>query len=157
MAAAKKHRHQTGIHPDLLLRTVALLPRFAAAIHDWHRRQVAEGFTVNQALVVHHLVGHGDASPSGLADWMQVTRGSVTPTIKRLEELGLLVRRTDEHDARRQWLSATRKARAIAASVEKKALRPALWAFADWPAQELESFVGGMERVLKNKVFGGGE
>jgi DNA-binding MarR family transcriptional regulator len=149
-----KHRHVRPAYPDIL-RIIALLPRVASSINEWQRRQVSEGFTVNQALMLHHLVSHGDASPSEIADWMRVTRGSVTPVVKRLEDLGLLTRRVDKHDGRRQWLSATTRAREIAESVEKQALRPVLKGFGQWSAAELKQFSAGLQRLLTIETFGG--
>lgn len=141
--------------PSVVLRALSLLRRVSAAAHDWQSRQVRTGFTANQALVLHHLVKHGPASPSALADWMHVTRGSVTPTVQRLEELGLATRRTDETDGRRCTLHATPKARAMASSIEAQVLRPTLMAFAAWPTAELQALCAGLERVLSTGVFGG--
>ncbi len=141
--------------PDLILRALSLLRRVSAATNDWQRSQLQEGFTIHQAMVLHHLVSHGDATPSDLAAWMHVARGSVTPTVKRLEDLGLLTRRVDEHDGRKQWLSATPEAHEIADEVERQALHPAVAVFEDWSRDELERFCTGLERVLASDVFGG--
>ena len=138
-----------------MLRVVSLLRRLGSATNEWQRTEMDEGFTVNQALVLHHLVKHGDATPSALADWMHVSRGSVTPTIKRLEDLGLLTRRTDDEDGRKQWLSATHEAREIADDVEKRVIRPVLGIFAEWSAADLERFSEDLSRVLSSPLYGG--
>lgn len=140
-----------------VLRAISLLRRLAAATNEWQRTEVEEGFTVNQALVLHHLVSHGEATPSELADWMNVSRGSMTPTIKRLEDLGLASRRVDPRDGRKQWLAATQEAREIAPDVEKRVLHPALSTFAEWSAKDLERFCQDLSRVLSAPVFGGKE
>lgn len=140
---------------DLTLRALSLLRRVSAATHEWQRSGILHGFTINQALVLHHLVKHGDASPSMLADWMQVTRGSVTPTIQHLEGLGLVKRRTDAKDGRRQWLTATPKARAVTDDVERQVLRPALSVFSRWPTDDLERFCRGLDHILASHPFGG--
>lgn len=142
-------------HRDLVLRALALLRRLGAASNDWQRSPFAEGFTVNHALVLHHLVSHGDATPSDLAKWMQVTRGTVTPAIQRLEELGLVTRRKDVKDARKQWLKATPAGHKVAPQVEEKVLRPALTELKGWPPEQLREFVAGMERLLASPIFGG--
>jgi DNA-binding MarR family transcriptional regulator len=140
---------------ELTLRALSLLRRVGAAAQDWQRSSILHGFTINQALVLHHLVKHGDATPSMLADWMQVTRGSVTPTIQHLEGMGLVERRADAEDGRRQWLAATPKARTVTDDVERQVLRPALSVFAQWPRDDLERFCRGMEQVLASPPFGG--
>ena len=141
--------------PAQVLRTISLLRRLGSATNEWQRTEMDEGFTVNQALVLHHLVQHGDATPSDLASWMHISRGSVTPTIKRLEDLGLLTRRADETDARKQWLTATTEAHEIAEDVEDRILHPILSVFWEWPAKELAKFCDDLERVLESPPFGG--
>jgi len=151
------HGHQEPDAADrgLALKALSLLRRVGAATHEWHRTNLNEGFTVNQALVLHHLVIHGDATPSGLSEWMHITRGSVTPTIKRLEDLGLLTRRADEEDGRKQWLSATAEAHEIAPEVEETVLRPVLQEFRTWTPEELRGFTAALEKLLAGPVFGG--
>lgn len=140
---------------DLSIKALALLRRLGSSTNDWQRRGLEGGFTVNQALVLHHLVRHGDATPSDLADWMHITRGSVTPTVKRLEDLGLVERRVDKNDARKQWLAATRAARGIAPEVDATILHPVFDEFRSWNGAELRAFVAGLERLLASKVFDG--
>ena len=139
----------------LVLRAVSLVKRLASSTNEWQRTQMEEGFTVNQALVLHHLVKHGDATPSELAEWMHVSRGSMTPTIKRLEDLGLLTRHIDGQDGRKQRLTATQEAHEVVSDVEKKVLQPLLGTFAHWSAKELERFCNDLSRVLESPVFGG--
>lgn len=141
---------------DLVLQVIAQMRRLAAATNEWQRREMEAGFTIHQALVLHHLVSHGDATPSDLAAWMHITRGSVTPVVKRLEDLGLVARRTDEQDARKQWLSATPEARDIAREVEAQALRPIFSVFASWSAADLARFSQDLERLLASPLLGGG-
>jgi DNA-binding MarR family transcriptional regulator len=151
----REHRNHSHLDPDLILRAISMLRRLAAATSEWQRTQIEEGFTVNQALVLHHLVSHGDATPSDLADWMHISRGSVTPTGKRLEDLGLVSRRIDEQDGRKQWLTATREAHEIAAEVEKQALHPILAVFAHWSSPDLARFCDDLAKFLSSPVFGG--
>lgn len=148
-------RQRSDRERRLAIRAISLLRRLAAATSEWQRTQMEEGFTVNQALVLHHLVKHGDATPSDLAEWMEISRGSVTPTIKRLEDLGLLTRRVDDQDGRKQWLTATQEAREIVGDVEDKVLHPLFGTFSDWSAEDLDRLCGGLSRVLASPVFGG--
>lgn len=141
--------------PRLVLRALTLLRRASAATHEWQRSEIDRGFTFNQGLVLHYLVVHGDASPSDLASWMQVSRGSVTPIIHRLEKLGLLTRQSHERDGRRQWLVATKQAHDLAPSLEDEVMRPVLKAFAKWPSNELERFCDGLDRVLRSEFLRG--
>lgn len=153
--ARKQHkpRRRSDAERALVLKAISLLRRLASATNEWQRTEIDEGFTVNQALVLHHLVRHGDAMPSDLAAWMNVTRGSMTPTIQRLEDLGLATRRVDEQDGRKQWLSATAAAREIAPDVDEKVLRPVFGTFAEWSAGDLDRFCDDLSRVLSSPVF----
>lgn len=150
-----RHRPRSDRERQSVLRAISLLRRLAASTSEWQRTQMEEGFTVNQALVLHRVVKHGDVTPSELAEWMQVSRGSVTPTVKRLEDLGLLSRRVDEQDARKQWLAATHEAREIIDEVEEKLLHPIFDTFSEWSADELERFCDDMSRVLESPLLGG--
>ena len=150
----KQHRREHADKPDLVLRAISLMRQVASAINEWQRTKVKGGFTVHQALVLHYLVNHGDTTPSDLADWMRVTRGSVTPAIQRLSSLGLVKRRTDENDARKQWLTATPEARDIATQVEAQALHPVLSTFQDWSDPALRQFCDNLERILSIPFLG---
>lgn len=150
-----EHRHRPDLDPDLILRAISLLRRLASATNEWQRTQMEEGFTMNQALVLHHLVSHGDSTPSDLADWMHISRGSVTPTVKRLEDLGLLSRCIDKQDGRKQWLTATQEAHEIASEVEKQVLHPIVGVFAHWSSPDLARFCDDLTRALSSPVFGG--
>ncbi len=148
-----QHRQDRELKSDLVLRAISLLRELSSAVNEWQRTQVNEGFTVNQALMLHHLVSHGDATPSDLADWMHITRGSVTPTIKRLEDLGLVKRRIDENDGRKQWLTATQEARNIASKVEEQTLHPVLSALKDWSEPNLRQFCDNLQMILSSSFL----
>ncbi|MBW3582052.1 MAG: MarR family transcriptional regulator [Euryarchaeota archaeon] len=154
---SRHHTHGPDFDPALMLRAISLLRRLSTATNGWQRGATPGGYTVNQALVLHRLVVHGDATPSELATWMHVTRGSITPTIKRLEDLGLLARRIDETDGRKQWLSATQEAHEIADEVKGEVLEPIVDTFADWKAEALKRFCDDLDRVLATPAFGGTE
>jgi DNA-binding MarR family transcriptional regulator len=85
---------------------------------------------------------------------MHITRGSVTPTIKRLEDLGLVKRHIYENDGRRQWLTAAQEARDIADQVEAQALHQVLSAFQDWSEPTLRQFCDNLEKILSNPFLG---
>jgi DNA-binding MarR family transcriptional regulator len=142
-------------HGDLVRLTLALLRRVGAAASGWQRTPVGGRLTVHQALVLHHLVHHGQATPTGLAEWLHVTRGSITPCIQRLEELGLAARRPDAQDGRRQWLHATAAGRRLAPQIEETVLHPALEGFRDWSAGDLRHLAGSLQRLLGSSLFGG--
>ena len=148
-----RHARRSEADRGLVLRAVSLLRRLSSATNEWQRTELTEGFTVNQALVLHHLVSHGDATPSDLAEWLRVSRGGVTPTIKRLEDLGLVSRRIDEEDGRKQWLSATQEAREISHEVDKKVLRPIFSTFEEWSPADLRRFCEDLDRVLSSPLF----
>lgn len=156
MGSHDHHPDHDDDHRSLILETLSLIRRLGAATNDWQRRPAGQGYTINQALVLHHLVSHGDATPSDLADWMHITRGSVTPTVKRLEDLGLLTRRIDPDDGRKQWLTATPEAHEIAPEVDENVLMPVLRELHDWPKEELTALASGLRRLLATPFFGGG-
>ncbi|GAA2741232.1 MarR family transcriptional regulator [Terrabacter aerolatus] len=72
-------------------------------------RDVAEldGLTPSQTAVLSRLLGDGDATASALASAEQVRPQSMAATLAVLEERGLVERRPDPTDGRRQLVSLT--------------------------------------------------
>jgi DNA-binding MarR family transcriptional regulator len=69
--------------------------------------------TPSQASILSRLGKEGDASASDLAAAERVRPQAVTPTLAALTELGLIGRRPDPDDGRRQVISLTPAGRAL--------------------------------------------
>lgn len=67
---------------------------------------------MTQLKVVRHLDG-GPLTPSALAGEMNTTLGAVTQIVGRLEDVGLVEKRTDAGDRRVRYLDLTQKARGL--------------------------------------------
>jgi DNA-binding MarR family transcriptional regulator len=96
----------------------AIAPTAGRAAHDIRvtfsrlrrrLRVVAEldGLTPSQTAVLSRLLGDGDATASALAAGEQVRPQSMAATLAVLEERGLVERRPDPTDGRRQLVSLT--------------------------------------------------
>lgn len=70
-----------------------------------------EGLTPSQTSVLLRLVNGGESSTTRLADAEGVRPQSMTATLNALESSGLIVRRPDPSDGRRQIVSATETGR----------------------------------------------
>jgi DNA-binding MarR family transcriptional regulator len=71
------------------------------------------GLTPSQASVLSRLGKEGDASASDLAAAERVRPQAVAPTLAVLEERGLIERRPDPDDGRRQLISLSPAGRAV--------------------------------------------
>ncbi|WP_336210766.1 MarR family winged helix-turn-helix transcriptional regulator [Nonomuraea sp. LPB2021202275-12-8] len=69
--------------------------------------------TPSQASILSRLGKEGDASASDLAAAERVRPQAVAPTLAVLADRGLIERRPDPHDGRRQVISLTRAGRAL--------------------------------------------
>lgn len=65
------------------------------------------GLTAQQRFIVRLVGQRANVSPSELAELLRVDPGTVSPMIKRLEQLGLVRRRPDPRDGRRATLTLT--------------------------------------------------
>lgn len=67
-----------------------------------------DGMTLAQFTVLNHFVRLGGPHrPSDLAQAFQVTRATMTSTLKRLADKGLVSVIGDDHDRRGKWVSLT--------------------------------------------------
>ncbi|MEV7602294.1 MarR family transcriptional regulator [Kitasatospora sp. NPDC089797] len=107
--------------------SAALAARELRAVFSRLRRtlqekgQGTEGLTPSQTAVLNRLIVDGPASPSALAVAERVRPQSMAATLAGLEEHGLIARRADPEDGRRQvvdlseaglvWIADSRRAR----------------------------------------------
>lgn len=71
------------------------------------------GVTAQQRLVLRCLGAYPGLTPSQLAAVLHLDRGTVSVTLMRLEQRGLLRRRRDPADARRLTVALTKQGRAL--------------------------------------------
>lgn len=72
-----------------------------------------QGLTPSQASVLSRLGKDGDTSPGALAAAERVRAQAVVPTLAALEQRGLIERRPDPEDRRRQLISLSGAGRAM--------------------------------------------
>ena len=77
-------------------------------------RLLPEGLSVAGFTVLNHLIrlGHERRPPALIARALQVTRGAITGTVKRLEAQGLVRSDPDPNDGRGKGISVTAKGHA---------------------------------------------
>jgi len=75
-------------------------------------RVLPKGMTVPQFSVLNHFVRlGGPRTPAELASSFQVSRATMTNTLKRLDEAGLIVAERDPHDGRSKKIDITASGR----------------------------------------------
>jgi DNA-binding MarR family transcriptional regulator len=93
-----------------LLNEIGIIDQLAATAFE---RLLPHGLTRAQFTVLNHCVRMGDnKTPAQLADILQVTRGTMTSTLARLEEKGFIRIEPDAIDGRSKRVLLTRKGRA---------------------------------------------
>jgi len=78
-------------------------------------RVLPDGLSLAGFTVLNHLIrlGHARRPPAAIASALQVTRGAITGTVKRLEAQGLVRSDPDPTDGRGKGISVTDKGRAV--------------------------------------------
>ena len=81
-------------------------------------RVLPKGLSMAGFTVLNHLIrlGHERRPPALIASALQVTRGAITGTVKRLEAQGLVRSDPSPTDGRGQGISVTAKGRAVRAA-----------------------------------------
>ena len=79
------------------------------------------GLTPNQHQLMLAVRGFPSGEPtiSDLAEWLQLRHNSTVELVQRAVESGMLERRVDEHDRRRQRLALTSRGEAVLASLSR--------------------------------------
>jgi len=73
----------------------------------------SQNLTYTPYLVLMALFEQDEISISALAERLEVTRATMTPIVRRLETMGLLIRDTQKGDERQKILSLTKQGREI--------------------------------------------
>ncbi|OZG31188.1 MarR family transcriptional regulator [Williamsia sp. 1138] len=87
-----------------------------AVTRQARRHRPAHGMTMTQVGILGDLDRHGVSTVAELAERAQVKVQSLTLSMNRLEELGLITRRADPDDRRRQLVELTADAHPLLAS-----------------------------------------
>jgi DNA-binding MarR family transcriptional regulator len=117
----------------------------------WRRRP--GGMTVPQFRALAHVNADPECAPSQLAESLMLSRPAITRLLDELVRKGLLVRRPDADDRRRQLLSLTAEGRARLESYYGQARTLLAERLAALAAAERELLTEAMERL--GPVFGG--
>jgi DNA-binding MarR family transcriptional regulator len=106
----------------LLFNEQLCFPLYAASnlITRLYRPLLSEiGLTYPQYLVMMLLWETAPRSVSDLGKMLHLDSGTLTPLLKRLETSGLVMRRRDDQDERRVFISLTEQGRALRESAAK--------------------------------------
>jgi DNA-binding MarR family transcriptional regulator len=96
---------------DDILAVQTAFPMIYIACHVEHRtKRSSDGLTSRHSSILAHI-GSGGINPSELAQHLGVRRSTVSETIKRLKELGLVKLQPHGSDGRRKKISLTAKGR----------------------------------------------
>lgn len=98
--------------PFQLFTEIAIIDQLAGNAFE---RALPAGITRAQFTVLHHFIRRGlaEQSPAQLADAIQVTRGTMTSTLARMERSGLISVRPDPADGRAKLVALTEAGRAM--------------------------------------------
>jgi DNA-binding MarR family transcriptional regulator len=101
-----------------------------------------DGMTLAQFSVLNRFVRLGGSnSPAELADAFQVTRGTMTSTLQKLEAKGLVAIKADRSDGRAKLVSLTAAGRSVRDKCLKR-LEPELTKIAaHWPATQVTALL----------------
>ena len=99
---------------ERLLTTAARLTENA-----WNERLLAIGITHASFITLRSIEAHGPLSQVDLAEHLHVTAQTVGRTLVRLEQQGLLLRQSSEHDRRTFRVSLTQLGRMRLAEAER--------------------------------------
>ncbi len=96
------------INPDTPDRVLVAIRQIHRAI-DLHSRKLIQehGLTVPQLLVLKEALRHPGSSVGRLAERVQLSQGTVTQILTRLEQRGMLLRTRSDEDRRRVVVTVT--------------------------------------------------
>ncbi|MEZ4282661.1 MAG: MarR family winged helix-turn-helix transcriptional regulator [Myxococcota bacterium] len=96
-------------------------------------------------------------TPAAVAEYLSLTKGTVSQSIQRLEEKGFIIRAPDPNDGRISRLRLSRKGRSVVNSKSRQALATAAER-ADFEgrtlAEALERLLGALQRANGLRSFG---
>ncbi len=96
-------------------------------------------------------------TPAAVADYLGLTKGTVSQSLQRLEERGLVERRPDEADGRVSHLGLTAEGRKVLRSRSRRAIEAAIGEAVDGAAEieaALEQWLRALQRANGQRSFG---
>ncbi len=128
-----------------LLNEIGIINQLAATVFE---RMLPHGLTRAQFTVLNHCMRLGDnKTPAQLAARFQVTRGTMTSTLARLEQKGFIRVEPDAVDGRSKRVMLTRKGRVARDDAVRAALPFLSEATSAIPRDMVESMLPQIERV----------
>lgn len=122
-----------------ILNEIGIINQLAQNIFE---RVMPKGMTLAQFTVLNHFVRLGGArSPAELAQAFQVTRGTMTSTLQKLEAKGLIAIGPDPDDGRSKQVTLTALGRSMRHQCIKR-LEPEIKKLSElWPLKEAASLL----------------
>ena len=93
-------------------------------------------------------------TPAAVAEYLQLTKGTISQSIQRLEEKGFVERQTDTDDRRVSHLSLTPEARRLLRSYRRGATATAFGSHDDRLDELLEDWLRALQQAHGQKSFG---
>jgi DNA-binding MarR family transcriptional regulator len=134
-----------------LERAVPMLVRWFTR-SDVRRSMLADtdpALSATDAWLLGRITDTGPVRLSGLADWQQVDRSTMTTEVRRLETLGLVARAPDPSDGRAVLVRATRAGAARHRRTKERARREYTQLLAGWPAEDLQQVAHVAARLVE--------
>ena len=135
-----------------ILNEIGIINQLAQSIFE---RVMPEGMTLAQFTVLNHFVRLGGVrSPAELAQAFQVTRGTMTSTLQKLEMKGLIAIDPDPKDGRSKHVSLTAQGRSMRHQCIRR-LEPEIKRLSElWPLKEAAPLLKplGTLRALLDRV-----
>ena len=113
-------------------------------------RRSGVDLTPEQFLLIDQLWNQGPMAQQAIADTMGKDKNSVTKLIDGLESKKLVERRKDTKDRRSNIVAPTPKAEKMKADAKEKGISLLDTVLEGIPEDELEAFLGTLDKLMKN-------
>ena len=134
-------------------KTSGLMIRLSNAL-IWFRNQELQlhGLTSSQFEVIRYLLTHReqDITAGTIMTQLELSQSTIAGILKRLHTKGLIQRRTDQHDARREFVSLTEQGLALEESLQGIACKTEKILLQGMSQAEQEAFDRLLHLALEN-------
>jgi len=107
----------------------------------------ASSLSPSQLITLQVILSAGEVTPSDLSREVSLSRGTITTLMRKLEMRGLVVRRNDVHDKRKQYFCLTEDGKEAIADAPLMLQQRFTRKFETLDAWEQASLVAALERV----------
>ena len=107
----------------------------------------ASSLSPSQLITLQVILSAGEVTPSDLSREVSLSRGTITTLMRKLEMRGLVVRRNDVHDKRKQYFCLTEDGKEAIADAPLMLHQRFTRKFETLDAWEQASLVAALERV----------